>query len=98
MVLAMKMVQVTSEAKASPIITAFTMTSADMNITQGDSSFITGAVDFSERLPVSPEAAAGTAGAVAAAGAAVSDAGAAGAAAVGAAGAAIAGAGAGLAD
>jgi hypothetical protein len=72
-----------------------------MNITQGDSSFITGAVDFSERLPVSPEAAAGAAGTVAvgaAAGAAVSDAGAAGAAAAGAAGAAVAGAGAGLAD
>jgi hypothetical protein len=67
-----------------------------MNMTQGDSSFIAGAVDFSERLPASPEAAAGTAGAVAlgaAAGAVVSDAGAVGAAAAGASAAAVAGAG-----
>ncbi|GMP06930.1 hypothetical protein TM239_46880 [Bradyrhizobium sp. TM239] len=40
----MKTVQVISDAKASPIITAFTMTSADMNITQGDNSFIAGAM------------------------------------------------------
>ena len=37
-ILAMKMVQVTSEAKASPIITALTRISADRNIDQGDSS------------------------------------------------------------
>ena len=40
----MKTVQVTSDAKASPIITAFTMMSADMNITQGDNSFMAGAM------------------------------------------------------
>ena len=34
----MKMVQVTSEAKASPIMTAFTMMSADRNIDHGDNS------------------------------------------------------------
>ena len=37
-ILAMKMVQVTSEAKASPIMTAFTSTSADWNIDHGDIS------------------------------------------------------------
>ena len=37
-ILATKMVQVTSEAKARPIITALTMMSADMNIDQGDNS------------------------------------------------------------
>src|SRR3954471_20930657 len=40
--LAMRTVQVISDAKASPIITALTTTSADMNITQGDNSFMTG--------------------------------------------------------
>ena len=39
-ILARKMVQVTSEAKARPIITAFTMMSADMNIDHGDNSRI----------------------------------------------------------
>ena len=34
----MKTVQVTTEAKARPIITAFTMISADMNIDHGDIS------------------------------------------------------------
>ena len=34
----MKMVQVTSEAKASPIMTAFTRMSADRNIDHGDNS------------------------------------------------------------
>ncbi len=34
----MKMVQVTSEAKARPIMTALTTTSADLNIVQGDNS------------------------------------------------------------
>ena len=33
-----------SDANASPIITAFTMMSADMNITQGDNSFMAGAM------------------------------------------------------
>ena len=37
-ILAMKIVQVTSEAKASPIMTALTSTSADMNIDHGDKS------------------------------------------------------------
>src|SRR6185312_898731 len=36
--LAMKMVQVTNEAKASPIMTACTMISADRNIDHGDNS------------------------------------------------------------
>ncbi|GLR86042.1 hypothetical protein GCM10007857_27530 [Bradyrhizobium iriomotense] len=69
----MKTVQVTRDAKASPIITAFTMMSADMNITQGDSSFITGitgAVDFCARLASADAASdAGAAGAAVAAGA-----------------------------
>ena len=43
----MNMVQVTSEAKASPIITALTMTSADRNIDQGERSCGTGAAGFS---------------------------------------------------
>ena len=34
----MKTVHVTSEAKARPIMTAFTMMSADRNIDQGDNS------------------------------------------------------------
>ena len=37
-ILAMKTVQVMSEAKARPIITPFTTTSADMNIDHGDNS------------------------------------------------------------
>src|SRR5262249_27034054 len=37
-ILARKIVQVMSEAKASPIITPFTTTSADMNIDHGDNS------------------------------------------------------------
>src|SRR5712672_883692 len=45
-IFAMKMVQVTSEAKARPIITALTMTSADMNIDHGDNSRIAMLVDF----------------------------------------------------
>jgi len=44
--LAMKMVQVTSEANASPIITALTMMSADMNIDHGDNSRSATVVDF----------------------------------------------------
>src|SRR3954452_7450634 len=42
--LAIMTVQVMSDAKASPIMTAFTMTSADWNITQGDNSFMAGAM------------------------------------------------------
>ena len=38
-ILAMKIVQVTSDAKASPIMTALTSTSADMNIDHGDKSW-----------------------------------------------------------
>jgi hypothetical protein len=77
----MKTVQVISEAKASPIITAFTMTSADMNITQGDNSFIAGAMpaavsDFAATGAVAEgAAAAGAAAAGAAAGAGLAAAG-----------------------
>jgi hypothetical protein len=45
-VLAMKMVQVSSEAKASPIMTALTRISADMNIDHGDNSRSVGAAGF----------------------------------------------------
>ena len=41
------MVQVTSEANASPIMTALTMMSADMNIDHGDNSCSAAIVDFS---------------------------------------------------
>src|ERR1700716_3269417 len=50
-IFAMKMVHVTSEANASPIMTALTSTSADRNIDQGDSSRSATAVDFSGRPP-----------------------------------------------
>src|SRR5207245_11426424 len=43
----MKMVQVTSEAKARPIITALTSTSADLNIDHGDNSRSSAAAAFS---------------------------------------------------
>src|SRR5919204_27153 len=46
-ILAMKIVQVTREAKARPIMTALTMTSAERNIDQGDSSRSATVVDFS---------------------------------------------------
>ena len=46
-ILAMKIVQVTSEAKARPTITALTMMSADMNIDHGDNSCSAATVDFS---------------------------------------------------
>src|SRR4051794_29069653 len=49
-ILAMKMVQVTSEAKARPIITALTRTSADRNIDHGDRSPTAAAVDFNNLL------------------------------------------------
>jgi hypothetical protein len=44
---AMKIVQVTSEAKASPIMTALTTTSADRNIDHGENSRIVTEVAFS---------------------------------------------------
>src|ERR1700675_4848334 len=53
-IFAMKIVHVTSEAKASPIITALTRMSADKNIDQGDSSRSPAVVDFSGLLPPSP--------------------------------------------
>jgi hypothetical protein len=43
----MKMVQVTSEAKARPIMTALTTTSADLNIVHGDNSLSSAAAAFS---------------------------------------------------
>src|SRR6267378_5560234 len=46
-ILAIKMVHVTSEAKARPIITALTRISADRNIDQGDNSRSVTDVDFS---------------------------------------------------
>src|SRR5262249_60573627 len=82
-ILAMKMVQVASEARASPIMTAFTMTSADRNIDHGDRSRGTGTVDFSDlalSLPASGADAAGTAVAVCGAGSAAARAAACGAA------------------
>src|ERR1700681_2665398 len=75
-ILAMKMVHVTSEAKASPIITALTSTSADRNIDQGDSSRSTTAVDFSNLPPSAGAAVASDATGAAADGAAADDAGA----------------------
>ena len=58
-ILAMKMVQVTSEAKARPIITALTSTSADMNIDHGDNSRSSAAAAFNSL----PSRSAGVAGA-----------------------------------
>src|SRR6185369_15499176 len=43
----MKMVQVTSDAKARPIITALTTMSADLNIVQGDNSLSSAVAVFS---------------------------------------------------
>ena len=45
-IFAMKTVQVMSDANARPIITAFTTTSADMNIDHGDNSFGTEITSF----------------------------------------------------
>ncbi len=45
----MKIVHVTSEANARPIITAFTRISADRNIDHGDNSRSATVVDFSGR-------------------------------------------------
>ena len=61
-IFAMKIVQVTSEAKARPIITALTRTSADRNIDHGDNSRSAGAIDFSDLARSSAEVAAGPAG------------------------------------
>src|SRR3954452_22200154 len=54
----MKMVQVTYEAKASPIMTALTRTSADRNIDHGDSSRSPAAADFNTLPLMSAEVAA----------------------------------------
>src|SRR5580704_3681547 len=56
MILAMKMVQVTSEAKASPIMTALTRMSAVRNIDQGDNSRSPAVTDLSGLLPASAAA------------------------------------------
>src|SRR3954451_5164092 len=56
MILAMKMVHVTSEAKASPIMTALTRISADRNIDHGDSSLSPAAGDFKGFAITSAEA------------------------------------------
>src|SRR5262249_33602751 len=60
-ILAMKIVQVISEAKASPIMTALTMMSADRNIDHGDRSCGTGTVAFSDFALSPPASAAGAA-------------------------------------
>src|SRR5262245_31690317 len=59
----MKMVQVTSEAKARPIMTALTTTSADLNIVQGDNSLSSAAAAFSNLASRSAGAAAAAAAA-----------------------------------
>ena len=51
-ILAMKMVQVSSEAKARPIITPLTRMSADRNIDHGDNSRSAAASALSDRLPL----------------------------------------------
>src|SRR5260370_26204692 len=55
--LAMKMVQVTSEAKARPIMTALTSTSADLNIDHGDNSRSSAVAAFSSLLSRSADVA-----------------------------------------
>jgi hypothetical protein len=59
-IFAMNMVHVTSEAKASPIITALTSTSAAKNIDHGDSSRSATVVDLSDLTPLSEGAAVGS--------------------------------------
>jgi hypothetical protein len=61
----MKMVQVMSEAKARPIITPFTTTSADMNIDHGDNSLGTMKVGLGGEFSAVVAAAAGAVGAAA---------------------------------
>src|SRR5262245_22303467 len=63
----MKMVQVTSDAKARPIMTALTTTSADLNIVHGDNSLSSVAAAFSSLPSRSAGAAAGSNGAAGAA-------------------------------
>src|SRR3954447_25825162 len=63
----MKMVQVTSDAKARPIMTALTTTSADLNIVQGDNSLSSAVAAFSNLASRSAGVAAGSEGAVGAA-------------------------------
>src|SRR5262245_15840463 len=65
--LASQTVHVTSEAKASPIITPFTMMSALRNMPHGDRSCGSSAAPTSGRLDAVGAAAAGTAGAAGAA-------------------------------
>ena len=70
-ILAMKMVQVTSEAKARPIMTALTTTSADLNIDHGDNSLqFGGARPSAVCLALGAASAAGVAGAAGGAGSA----------------------------
>src|SRR5258705_10424136 len=61
-IFAMKIVHVTSEAKARPIMTALTKISADTNIYQGDTSRSATVVDFSDLLPSGAAAASEAAG------------------------------------
>src|ERR1700690_3778723 len=64
----MKIVHVTSEANARPIITAFTMISAERNIDQGESSCsvaFSGLEASAAAVPLSPGAVEPAAGAVA---------------------------------
>src|SRR4030095_13189081 len=63
----MKMVQVTSDAKARPIITALTTTSADLNIVHGDNSLSSAVAAFSNLASRSAGVAAGSEGAAGAA-------------------------------
>src|SRR6267142_5184186 len=56
-IFAMKMVHVTSEAKARPTITALTTISADRNIDQGDNSRSATVVDLRNLLPASADVA-----------------------------------------
>src|SRR3954454_11164163 len=71
----MKMVQVTNEAKASPIMTALTRTSADRNIDHGDSSRSPAAADFNTLPLTSAEVAASDGPGIAVDGAATGEAG-----------------------
>src|SRR3954454_8530699 len=61
----MKMVQVTSDAKARPIMTALTTTSADLNIVHGDNSLSSAVAAFSNLASRSAGVAAGSEGAAA---------------------------------
>src|SRR3954465_1108037 len=63
----MKMVQVTSDAKARPIMTALTTTSADLNIVHGDNSLSSAVAAFSNLASRSAGVAAASEGAAGAA-------------------------------